>query len=84
MGRSKAFDDLITSLAVNSVEKNSASLPAVDRFINLAIQLENPNFSSKYLTNKLASEMNIAYGIGSDKKSQIYKLVNDKEFLMKF
>ena len=79
-----SFNDFISSLAFDSIEQNSNSLPAVDRFVNLALQLENPDFSSSYLSNKLASELNLAYGIGSDKKNSAYKLLNDKEFMMKF
>jgi hypothetical protein len=52
--------------------------------VNLTLQLVNPNFSSNYLSNRLASEVNLAYGIGSDNKNAIYKLLNDKEFMMKF
>jgi len=84
VGKSVAFNDFISSLAFDSIEQNSNSLPAVDRFVNLALQLENPDFSSSYLSNKLASELNLAYGIGSDKKNSAYKLLNDKEFMMKF
>lgn len=84
IGKSVAFNDFISSLALNSVEQNSNSLPAVDRFVNLAMQLENPSFSSSYLTNKLASELNLAYGIGSDKKNLAYNLLSDKEYMMKF
>jgi len=69
---------------LNSIEQNSSSLPVVERFVNLALILENPNFSSTYLTNRLASEMNLAYNIGSDKKNLANKLLNDKEYMMKF
>lgn len=36
------------------------------------------------MRNSLASEVNLAYGIGSDKRNVIYKLLNDKDFMMKF
>jgi len=74
----------MSSLALNSIEPNSKSLPVVDRFVNIALQLHNPNFTSKFMTNRLASEVNLAYGIGSDKVNVIYNLLKDKEFMMKF
>jgi len=74
----------MSSLALNSIEPNSKSLPVVDRFVNIALQLHNPNFTSKFMANRLASEVNLAYGIGSDKVNVIYNLLKDKEFMMKF
>jgi len=74
----------MSSLALNSIDPNSKSLPVVDRFVNIALQLHNPNFTSKFMTNRLASEVNLAYDIGSDKVNVIYNLLKDKEFMMKF
>lgn len=60
------------------------AMPVMDRFRDLLIRLYNPEMKHKDLDTTLLKDMELNFNISQLNRAQIFSLVNDSEFMVKY